>query len=261
MSKIKKILIPVDFTPASENALRYASSFLKDDLTIELVLLHVPEEKPTEAERSELEAGFHQLAKRVLSTIQLPYGFMIRSGPLVETITSVLAEVGADLIMIGTKGATSDLEDGSSNTADIVLDTNVPVLVIPEKATFAMSHIALLLDKNEIDDFFVLGTLHTIARKFDAKVHVLTIHTDKNQRESHSKNESTLEYYLETLDYHCAFPENTDIEKGIAEYVQDNQIDMVIILPRNHATKSTPSEGRLTKLLTLHTKVPLLTLD
>jgi nucleotide-binding universal stress UspA family protein len=261
MSKIKKILIPIDFTSASENALRYASSFLKDDRTTELVLLHVFEGEPTEEEKVELEAGFHQLAKRVLSTTQSPYSFIARKGPLLETIINVLTEVGADLIMIGTKGADPDLEDASSNTADIVLDTNVPVLVIPEKATFGIRHIALLLDKNEIDDFFVLGTLHTIARKFDAKVHVLTIHTDKGQQESHSKNESTLEYYLETLDYHCAFPENTDIERGISEYVQENQIDMVVILPRNHATKSTPSEGRLTKLLTLHTKVPLLTLD
>ncbi len=225
------------------------------------MLLHVFEGQPSEEEQGEIEAGFHQLAKRILPSTQSPYGFIIRSGSLVETIKSVLTEVGADLIMIGTKGADPDMEDASSNTSDIVLDTNVPVLVIPEKASFFMSHIALLLDKNEIDDFFVLGTLHTIARKFDADVHVLTIHTDKNQRESHSKNESTLEYYLETLEYHCAFPKNTDIEKGIAEYVQEHQIDMVVILPRNHATKSTPSEGRLTKLLTLHTKVPLLTLD
>jgi len=261
MSKIKKILIPIDFTSASENALRYASSFINDDRTTELVMLHVLESEPSAEEKSELEAGFHQLAKRVLSSTQSPYSFMTRSGSLVETITSVLTEVGADMIMIGTKGADPDQEDANSNTSEIVLDTNVPVLVIPEKAPFAMNQIALLLDKKEIDDFFVLGTLHTIARKFDADVHVLTIHTDKNQRESHSKNESTLEYYLETLEYHCAFPENTDIERGIAEYVQEHQIDMVVILPRNHATKSTPSEGRLTKLLTLHTKVPLLTLD
>ena len=261
MSKIKKILIPIDFTPASENALRYASSFLTDDQTTELVLLHVLEGEPSEEQQSEIEAGFHQLAKRVLSSTRSPYGFVTRSGPLVETIINVLTEVGADLIMIGTKGANPDVIDANSNTANIVLDTNVSVLVIPEKASFAMSHIALLMDKNEIEDFFVLGTLHTIARKFDADVHVLTIHTDKNQQESHRKNESTLEYYLETLDYHCAFPKNTDIEQGIAEYVQEHDIDMIVILPRNHATKSTPSEGRLTKLLTLHTKVPLLTLD
>ena len=54
---------------------------------------------------------------------------------------------------------------------------------------------------------------------------------------------------------------NTDIEKGIFDYVREKNIDMLAILPRNHAKKSKPSEGRLTRLLTLHTEVPLLTID
>ena len=76
-----------------------------------------------------------------------------------------------------------------------------------------------------------------------------------------NKNDSILEYYLETLHYHHVFPKNTDIEKGIFEYVKEKNIDMLAILPRNHAKKSKPSEGRLTRLLTLHTEVPLLTID
>ena len=70
-----------------------------------------------------------------------------------------------------------------------------------------------------------------------------------------------LEYYFETLDYQYAFPQSTDIEKGIFDYVKKNNIDMLAILPRNHAKKIKPSEGRLTELLTLHTELPLLTID
>lgn len=261
MSKINKILIPIDFTPTSENALKYVSNYLKDDQMTEVVLLHVFSRDPTEEEKKEAEAAYHQLAKRMFASVEAPYSFIIRTGSLVDTIMSAQTETGADLIMIGTKGAGSDSEKATSNTANLVLEANAPVLVVPAEATFAMNNIALALDKNEIDDFFVLGPLHFIARKFDADVHVLTIHTKENQATTHSKNESTLEYYLETLDYHCAFPQNTDIEKGISEYVQKNKIDMLVILPRNHATKSKPSEGRLTKLLAMHTEVPLLTLD
>lgn len=261
MSKINKILIPIDFTPTSENALKYVSNYLKDDQTTEVVLLHIFPEKPSEEEKKEAEAAYHQLAKRLFASVESPYSFMVKTGSLVDTIISAQNETGADLIMIGTKGASSDSEEATSNTANLVLEANVPVLVIPEEATFTMSNIALALDKNEIDDFFVLGPLHFVARKFDAAVHVLTIHTKEDQLATHSKNESTLEYYLETLDYHCAFPQNTDIEKGISEYVEEHKIDLLVILPRNHTIKSTPSEGRLTKLLAMHTKVPLLTLD
>ena len=58
-----------------------------------------------------------------------------------------------------------------------------------------------------------------------------------------------------------SFSKNQDVEEGILEYINEKKIDMLAILPRNHAKKSTPSEGRLTKLLTLHSEIPVLTLD
>jgi hypothetical protein len=75
------------------------------------------------------------------------------------------------------------------------------------------------------------------------------------------ENEEVLEYYLDSLLYFHAFPQNSDIELGITNYVDQNDIDLLAIIPRNHAKQAKPSEGRLTKLLTLHTKVPLLTID
>ncbi|WKN42529.1 universal stress protein [Tunicatimonas pelagia] len=261
MSKIKKILIPVDFTEISENALKYLNGLIDNDDTTEIVLLHVTEAKLSEEKQKEAEAAFHQLAKRVLSSLTASYSFQQKSGELVPAILAAQAETGADLILIGTKGSEMVEEQATSNTANLVLEANVPVLVVPEEASFAMNNIALALDKNEIDDFFLLSPLHAIARKFDAAVHVLTIQTDKNQVASHGENAGLLEYYLETLDHHCAFPQNTDIELGISDYVAENNIDLLVMLPRVHATTGVPSEGRLIKLLTLRTKVPLLSLD
>ncbi|MGB3586007.1 MAG: universal stress protein [Tunicatimonas sp.] len=261
MSKIKKILIPVDFTDTSENALKYVDQFLHNDNTTEVVLLYVSDTTLSEEKSKEVESAFHQLAKRVLSSVKAPYSFQQRSGELVKTILDVQAETGADLILVGTKGSEATEEQATSNTANLVLKANVPVLVIPEGASFAMKNIALALDKNEIDDFFLLSPLHAIARKFDAAVHLLTVQTEENQVVSHGKNAGLLEYYLETLDHHCAFPQNTDIEIGISDYVTENNIDLLVMLPRVRATKGIPSEGRLIKILTLRTRIPLLTLD
>ncbi len=74
-------------------------------------------------------------------------------------------------------------------------------------------------------------------------------------------NEESLEYYLEHFYAEHNFEKNQDIEKGILEYIEEKDIDLLTILPRNHAQKTLPSEGRLTKLLTLHSSVPVLTLD
>ena len=114
-----------------------------------------------------------------------------------------------------------------------------------------------------IDNKKLLGTLLDIARTFDSRVHVLTIYKESIYEE-HSTADSTensLEYYLEHFYVEHTFNKNQDVEEGIFNYINEKKIDLLVILPRNHAQNSTPSEGRLTKLLTLHSEIPVLALD
>ena len=262
MSKIKKILVPTDFSGTAESAVSYANNFAAGDESLEITLLYISESPLEEQNKRALEIKLQEIKDKFLSSLKSSCHCVVRSGPLTETILSVQKESGADLIIMGTKGSPQEEDIAISRTSDLVLEADCAVLVVPENTnTFAVKNIALALGKNEIDDSFALGTLHDVARKFGAKVHILTISNEEGGMIAEDKNESILEYYLETLHYHYAFPKNTDIEKGIFDYVREKNIDMLAILPRNHAKKSKPSEGRLTRLLTLHTEVPLLTID
>jgi hypothetical protein len=51
------------------------------------------------------------------------------------------------------------------------------------------------------------------------------------------------------------------VVEGIFSYVSKKDIDMITILPRNHAKKSEPSEGQLTQVLTQRSQVPVLAID
>ena len=262
MSKIKKILVPTDFSSAAESAVSYANNFADGDNSIEITLLYISELPLEEEDKNALEVKLQETKDELLPALKSSCQCIIKSGSLTETILGVQKEIGADLIVMGTKGSDEREELAISKTSDLVLEADCSVLVVPQGTnTFAVKNIALALGKNEIDDSFALGTLHDVARKFGAKVHILTINNEEGEMITEDKNESILEYYLETLHYHHAFPKNTDIEKGILDYVTNKDIDMLAILPRNHAKKSKPSEGRLTRLLTLHTEVPLLTID
>ncbi len=256
---IKKILIPTDFSEAARNAVNYALNFIEEGDQIEMTLLHVISPDVDQEEVDEMAANLEKLDQELSSNPDLRLTRIMRHGDLTTCVLEVQQEVSADLIVIGTKGASG--EEVHTNTSRIVTEVDCPVLVIPQQNDgFALKNIALALGRNEIDDTFSLSVLHNIARKFGAKVHILTISREDDSN-SIDKNESVLEYYLETLDYQYSFPKNTDIEKGIFDYVKEKSIDMLAILPRNHAKKSKPSEGRLTKLLTLHTELPLLTID
>ena len=263
MNRIRKVLIPTDFLPCARAAFRYAQQLASDDESFTLVVLHVPHRAPDEAEQAAIQQRFAQMKHSLSLRLQATSLFLVREGDLVSTVLHAQQAQSADLIVMGTDGSEEEEDQAESRTARLVLEADCPVLVIPAGVKeFRMKQIALALDQNEVDDENSLGVVHDFARWFGAKVHLLTIRQQTSPSPVQDQEaEKLLEYYLETLDYRHAFPEGTDIEQGIMDYTQKNDIDLLAILPNNHAQKTQPSEGRLTKLLALRTQIPLLTID
>ena len=258
MNNIKKILIPTDFSSASEMALSYAAQLVQTDRTIKVVLLHVVAPGTAINKQEDLLIDLVATHREKIPTLE----YSITSGDMVQSVLEFQKQIKADLIIMGTKGSTEEESVAITNTAELVRAADCCVLVIPpRKMDFAIKNIALALGAKEMDDSGALGVLFDIARTFDAKIHILSIMQGAGELPLNDRNESILEYYFETLDYQHVFPENTDIEKGISDYVRSEGIDLLAIMPENHAKKQTPSEGRLTKLLTMHAQVPLLTID
>lgn len=258
MNRIRKILVSTDLSQVSEKAMDYAINFARKDETVELIILHIP--KSGGPDKNDWERELEEVKRRCQAASKSPVHYVVKSGGIASTIVNTQAEFEADLIMVGARRSAKMEDSAITMTSELVLEADCPVLVIPENIkSFSIKSIALALGKNEIDDSFALGILHDIARSFGADVHILTIDNETvSNTNAEDRNKRILEYYLETLDYSYAFPKNSDIEQGITNYVNEKNIDMLAILPRNHAKKSKPSEGRLTKLLTLHTEIPLL---
>ena len=263
MNRIHQVLIPTDFSPCAQTAFRYAQHLATDDESFALTVLHVPHRTPDPAEQEAIQQRFAHMKESLSPRLQATSQFLVQEGELVNTILATQQARKADLIVMGTDGSDEEEDQADSRTARLVLEADCPVLVVPPEAQdFRMKQIALALDQNDIDDERSLGVVHDLARWFGAKIHLLTIRPKSGLSPGRDQEiESLLEYYLETLDYRHAFPESIDIEQGITDYVREHNIDLLAILPHNHAQKTRPSEGRLTKLLTLHTQIPLLTID
>ena len=255
MPEIKNILVPTDFSKAAYDALEVVSRITADSTVKKVTFLHASNKEKKQ------EVEFQKLTRQFEVISSTPYRIKIVRGALDDTLLNEQKSGEYDLVIMGTKG--SQKEEDDTNTSSFVLRSDAPTLVAPEGVSSSgINNIALAIDLETIDDTTALAPLHSIAMEHRAKVHVLTIdnNEDKAVSEDHSM-ERVLDYYLETLDFHHSFPKNSDIEMGIAEYIKKHQIDILAILPRTHAKKTQPSEGRLTKLLTLRSKVPVLALD
>ncbi|MEX0362474.1 MAG: universal stress protein [Allomuricauda sp.] len=260
---IQKILVPFDFSEASINALEYATVFVGPTRNIELQALYVSAMPITEGQEKTLKLDFGEVVKSFNTKIKTPPSFSTVTGNLIESILEWHNANGSDLILMGTMGD-KVTDEAITNTSRLVLEANCPVISVPFGTPIREpKDIALVMGREEIDDKEVLKTLLDVARTFDSRVHALTIYRESVYAEESivDSTENLLEYYLEHFYEEHAFSKNQDVEEGILEYINKKNIDLLAILPRNHTQMSTPSEGRLTKLLTLHSEIPVLTLD
>ncbi|WP_318343920.1 universal stress protein [Flagellimonas baculiformis] len=263
MGGLDKILVPFDFSEASLNALEYVANFVGTERSVEILALYVSTMQIEEVDERKLEKDFEKVLESLSVRLKKVPKFKTLTGNVTGTILSTQQNSGADLIMMGTMGD-KVTDEAITNTSKLVLDANCPVISIPYGCPIKEpKNIALVMGGEIIEDKEVLNTLLEIARTFDSKVHVLTIYKESVYEEEvvGDSTDNLLEYYLEHFYAEHNFSKNQDVEEGILEYIQEKDIDMLTILPRNHAERSTASEGRLTKLLTLHSEIPVLALD
>lgn len=261
MKKTATILIPYNFSRTSKTALDYAVKYVGNDEHLKILLVYVSDDQNVEMP----EEVFKAIEEEYQSSLKNKIEWRSVRGELTESLIRIRKTEDIDFIIMGTFGTFSSENPSPTNTSKLVLEANCPVLVVPYGLeNFKIKNIALVLGTEEIEDRKVLRTLLELARKFNAKVHVITI---KNKPETYGysevdeKNENTLKYYLENFYSEHVYIENPDIVEGILSYASKKDIDIISILPRNHSKKTEPSEGQLTQMLTLHSKIPILAIE
>jgi universal stress protein A len=133
----KTILCPVDFSPSSESALLHAAEHCAGD--VELIVLHVG--NAGSGDRGTLlKEHLHHFSRYsdILSTFCCRVRFAIEYGAPAATIIDYAAKCGADMIVLGSHGASGIHRLLVGSTAESVMrHAPCPVLVLrsPENAT------------------------------------------------------------------------------------------------------------------------------
>lgn len=189
---MSKLLIPIDFSEYSENAIRYAcqiaavngqsidlvhvfswhsNSYLNNQEDATLNDPRVPEaEEQMERTVNWLKQEFPGISTQAL----------FRNGNLYEEIKSLTKQTSYDAVVMGTDGA-SGLEALfiGSNTYDTILNTTTPVLAIPTSSKkFDKKHVGLLCNFKEAE----LSALEQARPLLSDDYHLILIHVNLNDR-------------------------------------------------------------------------------
>jgi len=143
--RLRKIIVPIDFSETSVQALPYAAA-LAERFEAEIILLHVLEPLPVppdsgylpqatslgEASRQAVEDQLARLAREVFSDT-LSARTLVRTGAPFRAITRTAQSLGADLIVLTTHGYTGLMHVLLGSTAErVVRHADCPVLIVRE---------------------------------------------------------------------------------------------------------------------------------
>src|SRR6478752_4634300 len=132
---MKRIIAPIDFSDASFNALSFAAELSKR-ASAQLIVVNIQEEADVDGEiRNKLKGIVSDLKKSFGSDLDCE--LLMVHGRFITALQNIIERQQPNLIVMGTKGA-SGLKKIliGSNTVNVMANTRVPVLVIPEVARF-----------------------------------------------------------------------------------------------------------------------------
>lgn len=274
---MKTILFPTDFSTAAERAFIYALKFAKN-IGASITTIHAYELPYIEGvslpntlreiyDSIDLEEfenyrdnipQLHEIAK-VNALTNVPIKHILKQGETIPTILRTAQEINADMIIMGTKGATGLKEVFFGSVAGAVLEkAKCPVLAVPEKAEFdgKIDHIAFTTTFKEEDEKALRKVL-AFAALFNAQVYCINldsahIETYANRMETFKVGFSEKNNIIfETLD-------SDDFEKTLSSFLDQNNIDILAMLThRRKGFLDRLFNYSLTKKMAYHLDTPV----
>jgi nucleotide-binding universal stress UspA family protein len=236
------IIVPTDFSPASDNASKYAAE-LAQCVNATLVLLHVYQipisinEMPVvmipgeELKRNADEAL--QNAKNELSATYSNISIRVESslGDLRDELEEFCKKENPLAVVIGTHH-TSGFERllFGDEALSIIRNVHYPVIAVPDKSVIrSPKNLALatdLLDIEQLPNEKVLS----VVKALNAKLHIVHVEVEKKN----ISDSSALTNILQEAQPEFHKIEEDDVTEGINRFVQQNNIDLVLLFPHKH---------------------------
>jgi nucleotide-binding universal stress UspA family protein len=263
---MNKILVPVDFSDASSNALSYAIQLFGAS-SLEITVLHIYGAKSSGALLLKnidgmLENDARQKMTELLKNFQNEYPNVVFQPKIIKnyavpTIVALSDSDKYDFVVMGTKGASGLKEVFMGSVAGgVVSKTSAPVIVVPKGHSFRpLEQILLAVSGDPFSDAKVVEPLRSIATLHKSKIKVLHIADKKTPQIE--KALSAIEDLNPSVDY--AFGTG-DTNKDLNEYLMKDFSGLVCLIRSKKGFFDRLFKESVTLKQTFNSTVPLLIL-
>lgn len=272
---MQNILVPVDFSPTAFNAAVYAIEFAKQLGKANLILYHAYQlpfatengmTVPFFVNINDLKANSEiallhlkdQLQPLCNSTVNLMVHNSCNS--VITGITTTLKDVKAEIIIMGITGAgTTEQSIIGSNTLHVAKHIQLPLLIIPPFVKFFPVHTILWVsDYKNVYNTTPLNIITTLLDVTKAALHVLYVQQPNKALVGNDVAESiTLNTMFQGYDPQYHYSKNENFIDGVNDFVEDNAIDMILIVPKHFRFIDKIFHKSHTKMMAYHSYVPV----
>jgi nucleotide-binding universal stress UspA family protein len=271
---LKNILVPIDFSACSKNALREAIHLAKKVNAkihmVNAVHIHTPQPNYSSAAildtlfadyDAQVKQSFDELESELIELKDVPHEADRFLSYLTDAIHAELETKEIDLIVMGTRKRHESIDYFlGTNATDVIQSTSVPVIVIPETAQIGtIAKIAFAADLKKISNIGKLDVLASVAKIYESEV--LAFHVEEGPFDISKEDEKLMHEIskqLEGISSSVRTCEAKDIAEGIREFVMRHEVDMLAMIPRRHNLFDRLFNKSMTKTIALDPEIPLL---
>ncbi|MBK9283337.1 MAG: universal stress protein [Sphingobacteriaceae bacterium] len=276
-SKIKRILVPFDFSPFSSNALREAI-FVAKCFMAEIELLHVIAPVYLDANSSALlptndsfynrllkqaENNLKKITKEITKNEGVKISCSSKLNVIHQEIISFASKKKVDLIIMGTHG-TSGISEffAGSNAYRVVSEAKCPVLTLQKRIKGISFKRILLPIRLELNSRQKVNFVATLAKVFVSKIYIVG-YLESNSKSDKLKVQAYMKQVKSFLD-DTAIPNESCLLKSdnftedSLKFAKKNKIDLITTMSKHDFNLKQLIKGSYTQQFVNHSPIPVL---
>jgi nucleotide-binding universal stress UspA family protein len=277
---MKRILIPTDFSKNFTKALTYAGEIAQRTGAV-IYLLHViepvidrirqpfPLHEKLQEEIVKARLADLQTTKRSMAGMYpgLTIETKLTKGTVTTSILDCAENIQADLIVMGTQGATGLKEIYMGTVAAGTIGrTQIPVLAVPNEYVYEVPDCILFATNHFEENKNLLNKIVEMANLFSAAIHVAVfVDTDTAEATDYIYNTRQLNHYLKFLKnaypdvvFKAELLEGSEFEETIETYDTKNEVDIIVMITYPKSFWEKLMKKSTTKKMAFHSKIPVL---
>jgi len=270
---MKTIVVPTDFSAISNNAMYYAAGMAKETgasillfhayqvpvsmTDVPIVLVSVEElQKNAENKMADAKKSLEQKTGDGLKIYT-----ETKLGDAIDELEDLCQKIKPFAVVMGTKGATG-LERVlfGSTTLTAIKHLTWPVIVVPPNKQYStIKKAGFACDFREVVKTTPIKPIKDFVKEFNAEFHVLNVDFHNKHFKPDTPEQSLLlDTEVEELKPKYDFIESEKIEEGINKFADDNDLDIVITIPKKHKLLEGLFKKSHTRELVFHSHVPIM---